>query len=127
MKDCKMPWKKKDDIEDNEETPENESGIVTTMEEMDAYYIVKAILSEHCDLNKIYYKDTMRYFGVLFDNKVTKWICRIYLKENVKFIIISDKEKNEVRYDINKINDIYKLKKQLLERLDSFVKEPVNN
>lgn len=119
----------KDDVDtdENKNIIGEENGIVTTIEEMDAYYVVKAILSEHCDLNKIYYKDTLSYFGILFDNKVTKWICRIYLKENVKYIIIPDKDNNEIRYDINKTNDIYMFKSQLIERLNSFIKIPVMN
>ncbi len=118
--------KKDDDIEKSDNIDE-EDLIVTTMEEMDAYYIVKSILSEYCDINKVYYKDTISYFGILYDNKVTKWICRIYLKENVRYIVIPDKDKNEIRYDINKINDIYKFKTQLIERMNSFTKTLVTN
>lgn len=115
--------KKDDDIEEVSE--EEENGIVTTMEEMEAFYIVKSIISEFCDLSNIYYKDTMYYFGVLYENKVTKWICRIYLKENVKYVIIPDKDKKEIRYDIDKVNDIYKLRDHLIERLNTFVKVPI--
>lgn len=115
--------KKDEEITEDEEIVENENSIVTTMEEMEAYYIVKSILSEYCDLNKIYYKDTISYFGILYDNKVTKWICRIYLKENVKYITILNKDKKEIRYDIKKINDIYKLKDELIERLKNFTEK----
>lgn len=90
--------------------------IVTTVEEMEAYYIVKSILSEQCDANKIFYKDTIDYFGILYDNKVTRWICRIYFKKNVKFIIIPDADKKEVRYDINNANDIYQFKNEIINR-----------
>ena len=116
--------KKEEDIEENSCALADDSNIITTMEEMDAYYVVKSILSEYCDLNKIYYKDTLSYFGVLYDNKVTKWLCRIYLKENVKYIVIPDNENKEIRYDIDKINDIYKLKKHLINRLNCFIKLP---
>lgn len=114
-----------DDENIDDDVDESSSLIETTMEEMDAFYIVKSILSEYCDLNRIYYKDTIDYFGVLYDNKVTKWICRIYLKKNVKFIIVLDENKKEIRYDITKINDIYKFKKHLIRRLDAFLEIPV--
>lgn len=104
-----------------------EDKIVTTVEEIQSYYIVKSILSEFCNSRKITYKDTVSYFGILYDNKVTKWVCRIYLKENVKFVVIADENKKEQRYDINNVDDIYKLKDQLLNRLNQFEKIKVNN
>lgn len=99
-----------------------EESIVTTNEELESYYIVKSILSEFTSPNDIYYKDTYSYFGILYENKVTKWICRVYLKESVKFVIIPDKDKNEVKYEINEIIDIYKLRDKLIERLNLLLK-----
>ena len=117
--------------EETEEIKSESQEIITTVEELQSYYIVKSILSEFCDIKRITYKDTYSYFGILYDNKVTKWICRVYLKENVKYIIIMDEEKNEVRYNIKTIEDIYKLKKQLKQRLNELIgnveKEKVNN
>lgn len=99
---------------------EDVDGIVTTAEELESYYIVKSILSEFVNPNTLNYKDTYSYFGILYENKVTKWICRVYLKENVKFVIIPDENKKEIRYEINNISDIYKLKEQLIDRLKTF-------
>lgn len=96
--------------------------IVTTAEELESYYIVKSILTEVVEPNKLYYKDTYSYFGILYDNKVTKWVCRVFLKETARYIVIPDENKNEVRYDINSIQDIYKHKKELLTRLDNLIK-----
>ena len=102
---------------------EEDDGVITTTEELESYYIVKSILSELINPNDLYYKDTYSYFGILYENKVTKWICRVYLKENVKFLIIPDKDKKEIRYEITNISDIYKLKQQLIDRLNCFVKK----
>lgn len=109
--------------ERNEETLQEveEDGIVTTNEELESYYIVKSILSEFVNPNELYYKDTYSYFGILYENKVTKWICRVYLKENVKFIVIPDENKNDVRYEIKEVTDIYKLKEKLITRLKMFI------
>lgn len=109
-------------IESSNLEDEKNDGIVTTAEELESYYTVKAILAEFTNPNNLFYKDTYSYFGILFENKVTKWICRVYLKENLKYIIIPDINKKEVRYDIENITDIYKLKTQLVERLNSFIK-----
>ena len=100
----------------------DENNIVTTNEELESYYVVKSILSEFVNPSELYYKDTYSYFGILYENKVTKWICRVYLKESVKYVIIPDKDKKEIRYEIDNVSDIYKLKEQLTTRLKSFTK-----
>lgn len=119
---------KNEEIEESVEEIENDKDlekIITTVDELQSFYIVKSILSEHCDMKKITYKDTTRYFSIIYDNKVTKWICRIYLKEFVKYIVIADKDKNEIRYDINDINDIYNYKEQIISRLNDLDVEKV--
>lgn len=101
---------------------EEDNSIVTTNEELESYYIVKSILSEIISPNDLYYKDTYSYFGILYENKVTKWICRVFLKENVKFLVIPDENKKEIRYEINEVADIYKLKDKLTTRLKTLTK-----
>lgn len=111
------------EVEKNESIEENHNdGIITTMEELESYYTVKSILSEMIIADKIFYKDTYSYFTILFENKVTKWICRIYIKDSCKYVIIPNENKEDIRYDINKISDIYSLKEQLISRLKTFIK-----
>ena len=105
----------------NKDEENSNNGIVTTIDELESYYTVKSILSEITAPENIYYKDTYSYFGILFENKVTKWICRVYIKDSCKYIIIPNENKEEIRYDIKKISDIYKLKPNLLSRLNSFI------
>lgn len=102
-----------------EELPESEEidAINTTEEELQAYYIVKSILYNSVDLGRITYKDTVNYFNVLLDGKVTRWICRIYLKENVKYVIVPN-EKEHVKYTIKNVEDIYKLSDILKKRIE---------
>ncbi len=108
-------------VEEDNLNVEDDDGIVTTDEELESYYIIKSILAEYIDPKKLYYKDTYSYFGILYENKVTKWICRVFLKESVKFVVIPDKDKNDVRYEIESISDLYKLKQPLKERLETFI------
>ena len=111
-----------DDIKEDDTEKDNE-GIITTVEELEGYYTVKSILSEFVNPEKIFYKDTFSYFGILYENKVTKWICRIFIKDNCKYLIIPNDSKEEIRYDINKISDIYNLKDALINRLNIFLKK----
>ena len=117
---------KEETIDEPENIPREEK-IITTSDEIQSYYIVKSILSEYCSPKKIYYKDTESYFGILYDNKVTKWICRVYLKESVKYIIIPNKDKKDIRYELANIEDIYKLKDYLIERLSVFENIVINS
>lgn len=104
----------------DEESPETD-GINTTEEEIQCYYIVKSILAPFVPMDRITYKDTMSYFGILLDNKVTKWICRIFLKESTAFAIIANDEKEAIKYHIDDINDLYKLSEPLIARLNALL------
>lgn len=110
-----------------DETPdaENEeilaSKIVTTEEELQAYNIVLAILSEKIDISEISYRDTESYFGILYHDNNRKPICRLNLDTKKKQILIPDSSKNFTRTYINNITDIFKLKKDLLKVLDYYI------
>jgi len=96
------------------------SDIVTTDDELQSYYIVKSIIGDIVPMKRISYKDTISYFSILLDGKVTKWICRIFLKENIKYIIIPN-ETDNIRYTINSLEDIYKLSSEIKSRVNILV------
>lgn len=105
-----------------EDIPEEDLDcVITTEEELESFYIVKSILRNSIDVKRIYYKDTLSYFAILVDNKVTKWICRVFLKENVKFIIIPDANKQNIRYEISSVDEIYSLSDKLIERTSQLI------
>lgn len=95
---------------------DSKNRVITTEEEIASFYIVKAIVMNHVDPARITYKDTVQYFGILLDNKVTKWICRVYLKENVKYVIIPYGKDNK-KYIIDDVDKIYSLSKPIIDRL----------
>lgn len=105
---------------------DTEKKIITTEEELESYHIVKAILAEAESPEKIFYKDTLPYFGILYDNKVTRWICRVYFRENSKYLIIPDKSRKEIKYNINTLSDIYNLRAELINRLKDVKREGKN-
>ncbi len=107
-------------VEDLAESEEVDA-IQTTDEEMQSYYIVKSVLCGLVELNRVTFKDTISYFGILLDGRVTRWICRVYLKENIKYIIIPNEEEN-VKYSLNNVEDIYKLTDALKKRMISLLK-----
>jgi len=101
---------------------EDTAHTVTTESEIEAYYIVKSILRNHIDSSLITYKDTQSYFGILFDNKVTKWICRLYLRDRAMFMYMQDENKEFSKYPITKLDDLYKHSDILVKKAMSFSK-----
>ncbi len=59
---------------------EKEDKIVTTVEEMESYFIVKAILRPNFPCERINHRDSQTYFAILADDNNRKPICRLYLK-----------------------------------------------
>lgn len=90
-----------------------ERKIITTEEELEAYFIVKNLFKDVADINDITYKDNERYMAILYKGKTTKWICRFYFNGVNKYITIPDENKKELRYDIKNIYDIQGLKTDL--------------
>ncbi|CAM2767032.1 type I restriction endonuclease [Helicobacter burdigaliensis] len=103
--------------DDEVETPEEEAKeIITTEEELQSFYIIKSILaSAKADLNEISYKDTLSYFGVLYQGKVTKWICRLFFTATKKSIGFP----NGQNYNLEKLEDIYNLSDEIIKAYES--------
>lgn len=101
---------------------ETECGPITTEEEKEGYSIVKALAHGAIDLERITYKDTLNYFSVTIDDKVTKWICRLYFNGATKFIKFPEVD-NEgfkdrgAKISINSINDLYSFKDKIVESI----------
>lgn len=96
---------------------EEESKIITSEEELEAYRIVMAILCRILPVERIAYRDTQSYFGVLLDNNNRKPICRLHLNGNKKCIGLFDRTKKETKKQIDKIEDIYLFEKELLDTI----------
>ncbi len=92
---------------------EENNEIETTQEELQGFFIVKSILAEFIDLDRIYARDTKSYFGILLDDNNRKWICRLLFNTKQKYISFHIEDKQEEKFSIEKIEDIYKYKSQL--------------
>ncbi len=102
-----------DDGQHQESPPNEEKGIITTAEEIEAYEIVKALVSDVVDPERVHIRDSKRYCAVLMDDTRLQQICRLHLHSSTtKYITIMTGERDErgrqasVRYDIDQINDI---------------------
>jgi predicted type IV restriction endonuclease len=91
----------------------HESGIVTTAEELEGYYIVKTILRQKVDSKRITYRDALSYFAIFLDDNNRKPICRLHFNGPKKYIGTFDSAKNETRTQIDSLDDIFKQTKAL--------------
>jgi hypothetical protein len=82
--------------------------VVTTDEEREAYYIVKAILRESVDPKRVAIRDAASYCAILLDDNNRKPLCRLYLSGAKKFLGVFDAEKKEERLPIAELQDIFK-------------------
>jgi predicted type IV restriction endonuclease len=101
-----------------------EDSIVTTEEELEGFFIVKSLLREVVEANRIQYKDTQKYFGVCLDGKPSKTLCRLWFNSKQKYIGFLDDNAKETKQPIDDLNDIYKFTTELRSSLNRLM--PVN-
>jgi hypothetical protein len=103
-----------------ENTENVETKIETTEEELEGFQIIVAILRRKIDKERIQYRDTQSYFGVLLDDNNRKPICRLHLNGGTKYLSLFDENKAESKIKIDSIDDIYNYEKQLLATIDFY-------
>lgn len=104
--------------EKEEDITIEEKQIVTTDDELNGFYIVRSIVGESIGVHNINFKDTMSYFSVLYQGKVTKWICRFYFNSKQKMISFPDDKGIEHKIQIESVDDIYNFKNELIMSAD---------
>jgi len=82
------------------------SGIITTEDEMESFFIIKSILREATDPKRITYRDALSYFAILLDDNNRKTICRLYLNTK-KYLVVLDENKKEIKHEIQSLDDLY--------------------
>jgi hypothetical protein len=93
---------------------EETDGIVTTADELQGFYIVKAILSDTIDLDRVTMRDVRSYCGIILDDNNRKPICRLHFNNpRRKYLGLFDSEKNEKRVPVKSLNEIYKYSDRL--------------
>jgi len=78
-----------------------------SQDELKAFAIVKSILHDLCDLNRLFTRSAKNYVSVNLDDNRNKRICRFWFKGKKLYITIPDEDRQPVRYDISGLNDIY--------------------
>ena len=103
-------------IDDN-----NDSKIVTTEEELEGFQIVKAILREKIPYERIAYRDTLSYFGILLDDNNRKPLCRLHFNTANKYLEMfhNGKDAGE-KILLNSLDEIYNFRNELHKTLENY-------
>jgi len=89
-------------------------GIVTTHEEIEGFHIVRSILREIVSPERVVMRDSLSYCAVLLDDNNRKTICRLRFNNLQKLsIAVMDQSKEEQRFALSKLDDIYGYAEQL--------------
>ncbi|MGL5355100.1 MAG: type I restriction endonuclease [Cetobacterium sp.] len=94
---------------------------VTTEEEIVGFSIIKSLLLDTINqIDKITFKDTLSYFGILFEDNTRKWICRLYFNSQNKYIsfpVLENGERTlkEEKIQLSSIYEIVKHKNRIEE------------
>jgi len=105
---------------DNDQSDNDDDGIITTAEEIEGFNIVKAIVRTTVDASRVTPRDTKSYFGVLLDDNNRKPICRLHFNRNQKYLGILDDAKKEVRHPIESLDEIFNFSAELIKTVESY-------
>ena len=103
-----------DEVDSDELNDEEvETRIVTTEEELEGFFTVKAIVREVIAPDRIVHRDTIKYMSVVLDNSRLKQICRLYFNRPTKYLGLFNEDGTHERAEIDSIDDIHNYAEQL--------------
>lgn len=84
-----------------------EEVVITTMDELQGFYSVRAMLRDLVEPGRICSRDVRTYFGILLDNNNRKPICRLWFNRSQRYLGVFDENKGEERIAINEVDDLF--------------------
>ena len=101
--------------QDDTEQAETEDDVVTTAAELEAFFIVKSILRQQIESERIVARDVRSYFGILLDDNNRKPLARLHFGSATKYLGLFDNpNKKEDRVALKSLDDIYTYRDRLL-------------
>ncbi|TFD26990.1 type I restriction endonuclease [Cryobacterium cryoconiti] len=87
---------------------DRDTEILTTLDELEGYQIVKAIACSEVKPQRVMHRDAKSYFAILLDDNNRKPIARLHFNsKKQKYIGIFDGDKVETRHPIDSLDEIY--------------------
>lgn len=103
-----------------DETDRSEGGIITTVEEQEAYEMVKSIVSGIVDPERVNIRDTQSYCAVVLDGNSRQTICRFRFGPRVKYLCFGPAT-GEEQHLLASLDDIANHSDQLQETVRRFL------
>ena len=100
--------------------PQADTSIITTEEEMEGFYSVRAALNGAVDLERITHRDTLSYFGILLDDNNRMPVCRLHFNSSKKYIEIFDENKKGKKHEVQMIADVANYKDAMIATIQAY-------
>lgn len=100
-------------------TPETK--VVTTAEEMEAFYIIRAILCSKINVARIVMRDNQSYCGILLDDNNRKPICRLHFNTKGKQVTFFDNGREE-KVSLKDNNQLYESISRFIKTIELYEK-----
>jgi hypothetical protein len=98
-----------------------ETRVVTTAEEMEAFYIIRAILCAKVNVSRVALRDNQSYCGILLDDNNRKPICRLHFNGKKKQVTFFDTGKEE-KVNIDENNQLYEYTSRFMHMVEVYEK-----
>ena len=99
-----------------------DTGIVTTDEEMEGFNIVKAIVREIVDVKRVVMRDQKSYCGILLDDNNRKPITRLHFNSSQKYISLFAQKQAE-KVAIDNLDEIFQYADRLKKTAKEYIEE----
>lgn len=119
----------KQELDESIVREDKENGIVTTKEEIEAFFVVKSILRDTINPHRVFMRDAKSYCSVVLDDTNRKRICRFYFNRTQKYLELLDNDGKEERIAIDEIDDIYTYAQRIIgvvKNYDLLIGVPIN-
>lgn len=103
--------------------PTNDTvAITTTLEEIEGFHIVRAVLRDVVATKRIVMRDAQSYCAILLDDNNRKPICRLRFNNTARLAIgLMDSEKNEERVPLTDLDELYNHADRLKATVQSYL------
>jgi hypothetical protein len=93
---------------------QKDAEVVTSIEEIEGFHIVRAILRSVIPAKRIFMRDAQSYCAVLLDDNNRKPICRLRFNNTERLVLgLFDANKDEQKVSLSSLDDIFNYAEQL--------------
>ncbi len=104
-----------------------EPAIVTSAEELEAFYTVRAVLRGTVPAKRIFMRDAQSYCAILLDDNNRRAVCRLRFNNTQKLKLgIFNEKREEIIVDLEAIEDIFNFSDQIKATVAAYI-EPANS